>query len=233
MAGNSNNIVERFNNWAKTYDKDFYEFESSKEVIFRIIDIVKSFAPETILDIGTGTGILIYELSKNINTKFIGIDISNKMLIKAKNNLKNIDVQLKIGSFLSIPLEDKSVDLVVSNLAMHHLTDEEKRVAIKEIKRVLKMDGKVVIGDIIFFEKFDWKNVTKENIEEKIIQAYGDEVRVKDLCCNIDRIIEMLNTEYPSYVYDLEKIFEDNDFNFQFERIKYWNGVIIASLEDK
>jgi cysteine synthase A len=233
MAGNSNNIVERFNDWAKTYDKDFDEFESSKEVIFRIVDIAKSFAPEITLDIGTGTGILIHELSRNINSKFIGIDISNKMLIKAKNNLKNIDVQLKIGSFLSIPLEDKSVDLIVSNLAMHHLTDEEKREAIKEIKRVLKRDGKAVIGDIIFFKKFDWKNASKNNLKEKILQAYGDEVRIKDLCCNIERIIEMLNTEYPSYVYDLEKMFEDNDFNVKFERIKYWNGVIIASLGDK
>ncbi len=222
-------VREKFDEWAETYDNDFANFGICKEAIGRIVDLVKSYYPSSVLDIGTGTGALLLALSKEINAKFIGIDISEMMLKKAEENLDNLDVELKKGSFLSIPLEDNSIDVVVSNLAMHHLTDSQKIEAIKEIARVLKIDGKLVIGDIIFFEKFDWKNVSKTNLKERIIQAFGEEVKPEDLCCNVERILEMLNKEHPSYVYDLERLFADNQFDVRFEKIKYWIGVIIAS----
>lgn len=190
---------------------------------------MESYSPRYVLDIGTGTGALLLALSRRINAKFIGIDISGRMLRKAKENLKNVSVELKKGSFLSIPINNSSVDVVVSNLAMHHLPDTLKIKSIKEIKRVLKTNGKVVIGDIIFFEKFDWRDVTKNNLRDRIAQAFGKEVKPEKLCSSAERILEMLIEEYPSYVNDLKEFFSDNGFDVNVEKIMYWIGVIVAS----
>lgn len=224
--------VNKFDEWAVTYDGDFATFGLCKEAIERIVDLVESYSPRYVLDIGTGTGALLLALSRRINAKFIGIDISGQMLRKAKENLRNVSVELKKGSFLSIPINDSSVDVVVSNLAMHHLPDALKIKSIKEIKRVLKTNGKVVIGDIIFFEKFDWRSVTKNNLRKKIAQAFGKEVKPEEFCSSAERILEMLIEEYPSSADDLEMFFSDSGFDVKVEKVKYWVGVIIASKRE-
>jgi putative AdoMet-dependent methyltransferase len=80
-----------------------------------------------------------------MKAKFIGIDISEQMLKKAGERLRvrGLDVKMK--------KKDHSVDIVISNMALHHLRNYEKDKATRGISRVLKDDGKAMVGDIIFF----------------------------------------------------------------------------------
>jgi ubiquinone/menaquinone biosynthesis C-methylase UbiE len=113
-------------------------------------------------------------------------------------------------------------------MALHHLPNHEKAKAAREISRVLKDDGKAMIGDIIFFDQLDWSDATGENILEKIKKAFGEDLRPEDVCCNIKRIIEMLREEYPTRAENLKKFFEESGFQVQVEKVKYWFGILSA-----
>jgi len=223
-------VKSKFDEWSETYDDDLSGMAAYRETVTRIGDQVVSSGPSVVLDIGTGTGSLLFTLSERIKAKFIGIDISEQMLKKAGERLKRkgLDVELKKGSFLSIPLPDHSVDTVISNMALHHLPDHEKAKAAREISRVLKDDGRAIIGDIIFFDQLDWSNATEENILEKIKKAFGEDLGPEDVCCNMKRIIEMLREEYPTRAEHLKKCFEESGFQVEVEKVKYWFGILRA-----
>ncbi len=94
----------------------------------------------TYLDIGCGTGNYTNELYKS-GYHFIGIDPSNEMLHKAKQQNKNI--HWKIGQAEKTGLENESIDGIIGSLTIHHWTDLEK--GFREMFRVLKKEGNIVI----------------------------------------------------------------------------------------
>lgn len=98
-----------------------------------------------VLDIGVGTSNLA-GLFIDKNFSVVGLDQSVKMMVKAKDKFPTLD--LKYGDFLRLPFENDTFDRIVSTYAFHHLTDDEKEEALKEMLRVLKDNGEIVIGDI-------------------------------------------------------------------------------------
>lgn len=92
------------------------------------------------LDIGCGTGNYTRALEKN-GLRWIGIDPSEKMLVQARANNRNID--WRIGTAEKIPLPDQTVDGVIGSLTIHHWTDLQK--GFSELHRVLAPEGRIVI----------------------------------------------------------------------------------------
>ena len=117
--------------------------------------IVGSAAPvtgETAVDIGAGTGLLTLPLAQD-GVYVWAVDISPAMCeyLRAKASSAGLaDVQAVVGSAVSLPLVDASVDLAVSNYCFHHLSDDDKRRALAEVYRVLRPGGRVVFGDMMF-----------------------------------------------------------------------------------
>ncbi len=60
----------------------------------------------------------------------------------------NLDVV--VADARRLPLPDASIDLAVSNYCLHHITDAEKLVALRELARVLRPGGRLVFGDMMF-----------------------------------------------------------------------------------
>ena len=92
------------------------------------------------LDVGCGTGNYTTALN-NMGLNFIGIDPSVEMLNKAKE--KNSSIVWKKGTAENIDLNAAMVDGVLVSLTIHHWKDLDK--GFKEISRVLKKDGKIVL----------------------------------------------------------------------------------------
>jgi len=124
---------------------------------------------DTVVDLGSGAGIDVF-LAANIareNGKVIGIDLTDKMLEKArqnaqKHNYKN--VEFRQGDIEKrIPIEDDSADVVVSNCVINLTSD--KVDAFKEIHRILKPNGigKMVISDLVTSKEMDRDSVNEDN----------------------------------------------------------------------
>lgn len=124
----------------------------------------------TIVDIGCGTGVFLKIAGQKYPTaRLVGLDPDKQALAIAKRRLARVHlaVDLEEAFAESLPFADQSVDICFSALVFHHLPNNIKREAIKEIYRVLKNGGQAVIGDfgarkniwlrrVLFFEKLEY-----------------------------------------------------------------------------
>lgn len=100
-----------------------------------------------VLDVGCGTGNLGERLAA-AGLSVEGVDQSLEMLIQAKKKLP--DMLLHQGTFLSLPFEKCSFDTITASYAFHHCDAQERLLAVREMKRVLCRQGRIVIADLVF-----------------------------------------------------------------------------------
>src|ERR671915_787981 len=110
---------------------------------------------ETVVDLGSGAGIDAFLSANKVGRsgKVIGIDLTDEMLEKARRNAKEngyTNVEFRKGDIEKrIPVDDNSVDLVISNCVINLTTN--KADTFKEIHRILKREGqgRIVISDLV------------------------------------------------------------------------------------
>lgn len=141
------NSISQFNSWAKTYDSPsihhFFFTRSNKAIVKLLPQILEV----SILDVGTGTGILIEQvLLKNKSAHLSGVDISPEMVKKAKSKFQEKNnVMIALGSPNKLPYKDNSFEFLTCANSFHHHPDSIQ--SLKEMKRVLKPGGKVILSD--------------------------------------------------------------------------------------
>ena len=111
---------------------------------------------DTVLDLGSGAGIDCFLASKKVGQtgKVIGVDMTEEMIAKARANAKKYgftNVEFRLGDIEELPVEDNSVDVVISNCAINLAPDKLK--VFKEIHRVLKKNGRMCVSDIVLLKE--------------------------------------------------------------------------------
>ncbi|WP_028593995.1 MerR family transcriptional regulator [Paenibacillus assamensis] len=99
------------------------------------------------LDLGIGTGNLSARCAEN-GAIMTGIDQSEQMLNRCREKWPAF--RLLLGNMMALPVVNETFDFVVSTYALHHLTDEQKLIALQEIDQVLVPGGRVAISDVMF-----------------------------------------------------------------------------------
>ncbi len=99
------------------------------------------------IDVGTGTGNLAEKLLTN-GSMLYAIDQSNEMLTRCRAKLPSLTT--KLGNALSIPFVDKQFHFVASAFAFHHLDNQQQLLALEEMNRVLKPNGRMCISGLMF-----------------------------------------------------------------------------------
>jgi len=136
-------LQEYFDQLAPTWDK-----ELTRERLKCLGTIVKELGIKPgyyVLDIGSGTGALLPFLIAELGDegKIVALDFSAEMLGQAKAKNFQPLVVFAQADVLAIPLADNSVDLAICNSAFPHFNDKVE--ALKEIARVLRNNGRLVI----------------------------------------------------------------------------------------
>lgn len=139
---------ERSKNYFDKKSANFFDTFDGKFCSFMyegVMQKIKTQPFKSLLDVGCGTGAMLSMVtSENDDIQACGIDLSEKMIEKSAELLGQ-RVQLIVGDSDNLPWNENYFDLVVCNASFHHFPEPLK--VLKEIKRVLKPNGRVIIAE--------------------------------------------------------------------------------------
>jgi ubiquinone/menaquinone biosynthesis C-methylase UbiE len=166
----TSDIDASYNPVAELYDETFKDIRVRVDELDWINKALTSTTEKTVLDIGCGNGALLRELSPRIKAG-IGIDASASLVqLAAKRGSPANNISYHVIDGPQIPLDDKSVDVVISMLSFRYLDWDP---IMQEIERVLKTNGKLIVVDMVT-APVKWKEIPmflRDKVKEYISRA--------------------------------------------------------------
>lgn len=112
---------------------------------------------ERVLDLGAGGGLVALALATRVE-HITALDISPAMLDRLEVHASEhgiTNVTPLVADMRTLPFDDESFDVVVSNYAFHHLVDADKELSLADTRRVLVPGGRLVVCDMMFSLSLD------------------------------------------------------------------------------
>jgi len=112
-----------------------------------ILDLAGPVTGTRVLDVGCGDGVLALAFARR-GAQVSGIDASPAMIAAARSRAERHaeHMNFEVGEAEALPFEDKTFDVVVSITVLCFV--EDAKIAVQEMKRVLKPGGRLVIGEL-------------------------------------------------------------------------------------
>ncbi len=122
---------------------------------------------DVVLDLGSGAGFDCFLAAKKVgySGKVIGVDMTEEMIEKARKNAEQYgykNVEFRFGDIEDLPVDDNSVDIIISNCVINLAPDKLK--VFKEAYRVLKTDGRMYVSDIVLLEELTDEQKNDEDL---------------------------------------------------------------------
>lgn len=113
-----------------------------------LLDHARIAAGMRVLDVGCGTGTLTVMAKRAHPTAtVVGLDPDGRALTVAREKAAGLDIDWQQATAQAIPYADHAFDRVLASLMLHHLDRPAKRAALREMHRVLSVDGRLVVLD--------------------------------------------------------------------------------------
>lgn len=139
---------------------------------------------EIVLDLGSGGGLDVFLAAQRVGTtgRVIGVDSSADMVSKATEAASKgryTNVVFKVGCMEHLPLEDESIDVVISNCVINHASD--KLAVFKELIRCLRPGGRLVLTDLVAEGEFSQTALIDDVWGEWLAVATGKEAYLSSI----------------------------------------------------
>ncbi len=201
----------------QAYDRNMGQIRDIAGEIEDVKASVNIDRSSVLLEIGTGTGELAIGLSRYCKMVY-AIDISPAMLKIARNKAgfqKRDNINFYQGGFLTYCHQGEPIDIVVSQLALHHLPDFWKFIALRRIYELLNKGGKFYLRDVVFPTIDDYLSFFNDLIE-KIKSSAGEKVA--------EEVKIHIKEEYSTLDWIMEKLLIKA--GFKIEKADYFNGFL-------
>lgn len=120
-------------------------------IIGAVLDHAGPKASELAVDLGCGSGRLSLPLAERVD-KVIAVDVSPAMVERLRANAAEAgltNIETHVAAMEELSLAESSVDLVVSNYALHHVRDADKALVVAQSAKWLVPGGRMVVGDMM------------------------------------------------------------------------------------
>lgn len=165
---------KKFDLWSDGYeipvqlqqDNDEYPFAGYRVVLEETYRMIRSSAAKKILNVGFGTGLVMKKLYQD-GYELYGVDISEQLAEAGRAEMPQ--AKLVVGDYsLGLPLSliMQEYDIAISVYGMHHLDNYEQTKLVRDILRVLKPGGMLIIGGLAYETFGEMKEFRKQNREK-------------------------------------------------------------------
>ena len=206
----------------RQYDERMHSLRDIPKEIADTIGHLGINPESTLVEFGCGTGELAITAA-SLCRKVHAVDISQVMIDYASEKAQTrgvSNVEFHHAGFLTYEHADDPVDIVVTQLALHHLPDFWKIVALGRIHNILKPSGRLFLRDVVF--SFDMKDYV-EKLDEWIDT-------IKETCSSVN-CRNHIRDEYSTTSWLMEDMLKHSGFNII--SAEYTCGVFGAYLCEK
>lgn len=146
----------------ENYDASHADFRDIEAESLRIFDMLKVRETDELIEFGSGTGTFAVLAAQRCRQVY-AVDVSRTMLDYSKEKAAQAgvsNIEFHHAGFLTYEHKPSPVQFVVTTLALHHLPDFWKGMALKRISNMLAPNGKLYLNDVILEETDAIENIT-------------------------------------------------------------------------
>ncbi len=161
----------------RAYDEHMGTVRDIPGEVERILGYLRLSPDDLVLEMGTGTGSFSRAAARQCR-RVISADVSEAMLAYGAERAREqgIDnIVFRLAGFLTYEHEGQPLAAAVSQLALHHLPDVWKFVALRRLAEFLRPQGKLFLSDVVYHDEMDSDPF---GYLQKLIDSWPEDVRI-------------------------------------------------------
>ena len=107
-------------------------------------ELFRDRSPGRLLDLGCGSGNLVYELAQ-LGNRVVGLDLNRRAVLFSKDRCQGLRAQFVVGDGVKLPFSDHQFDATVIMEVIEHLSEQAGKHVLQELRRVTKRGGWLLV----------------------------------------------------------------------------------------
>ncbi|MHB1000114.1 MAG: class I SAM-dependent methyltransferase [Armatimonadota bacterium] len=205
----------------QAYDERMQKLRNVPQEVDHALHDLELTSESTMLEIGTGTGEFAITAASRCR-KVYAIDISEPMLryAKTKADRRNVtNIEFRCAGFLTYEHEGEPLDAIVTQLALHHLPDYWKAVALVRMYDILKDGGKLFLRDVVFLDDIRNNPAVFDKWIAGVADASGEKMA--------QSLVQHIQQEYSTTNWIMEGLLTRTGFSIKSVNV---NGIMTTYL---